>query len=645
MAEKLTYYYNNASPHIQFQSKWWSEKLKDEDRHQHIWGVVDGIKEAQSFRYKNYVLFGAFYSNLDLKGLEPGLQGMSQDTYLSHRVTLNVIKSCIDTAQSKIAKSRPRPFFMTEDGDWQMQRKAKMLTLYMDGWFDYAKVYQKTPMVFRDATIFGAGFVKLFIENGQVAIERVMPHELIVDDIEGMYGTPRQLHQEKNFFREVLADLYPDFKKEIMEAPSSVNKKYSTSYVADMVKVRESWHLPSGKDAKDGRHVISIANATLMSETYTKDYFPFVKYTWSDALIGYFGQGIAEELIGIQREINKILKNIQRAQELVAVPQVWVEGNSKVVSAHINNEIGGIKRFWGSPPIFMTPQAMSPEIYQYLESLYRRAYEITGISGLSAQSKKPSGLDAAVALRTMQDIETERFMITAQRYEELHLDIARMAIKMTKDLYEGDSEAGLEPARDLEVAAVDKEFMKKVKWKDIDLDEDKYVLRVFPTNLLPSTPAGKLESVQELMQVGFFDREDAIALLDFPDIKAVTSRITSARDDALRLISLMLEDGKYFSPEPFMNLKLCKTLTQSEYNKARTQNAPEERLELLRRFMDECDLALKKALEEEQKEAQEAQIEAAAQQMAQSGGQPVDPMAGAVAVPETPPVSELLPQV
>lgn len=638
MAGKPTFHYNQVQKTQSFVSKWWSldkTKVAEGGRHEHIFQVVDGIKKHQSTRYQSYLRFARLYCNVELQGLDAGLYSrvVNHEAYLTNRVTLNVIKSCTDTAQSKIAKNRPRPLFLTEDGDWLMQRKAKYLTMYMDGWMDFAKVYQKSPAIFRDGCVLGTGFLKLFIRDGQVQCERILANEIVVDEVEGMYGEPRQMHQIKNIPREVLLDLYPEHASKILEAQNCVERQYANQYAADMVKVIESWHLPSGENADDGRHCMAIDNCDLLDDAYHKDYFPFVPFRWSDSIVGYYGSGLAEELIGIQLEITKILKNIQLAQHLVAVPQVWLEGSSKVVAAHVNNQIGGIKRYIGTPPIFMTPTGMGPEIYGYLDSLYKRAYEITGISSMSAQSKKPSGLDAAIALRTMQDIETERFMITAQRFEEMHLDIARMAVDMTKDLFEGNSEAGIEPMKNLEIAAVDKEFMRRIKWKDINLDKDKYVLRCFPTNLLRATPAGKLEDIQELMQAGIFDRDDAVAALDYPDIKAVTSRMTASRDNILRLIALMLEEGKYFTPEPYMNLSLAKSLTQSEYEKARTQDAPEERLDLLRRFMDDCDAKI-----EEAKAAQ--QQEQMAAQMMQQGAQGV---MSPQAVPEAPPVSQLLP--
>jgi hypothetical protein len=75
-----------------------------------------------------------------------------------------------------------------------------------------------------------------------------------------------------------------------------------------------------------------------------------------------------------------------------------------------------------------------------------------------------------------------------------------------------------------------------------------------------------------------------------------------------------------------MNLQQAKMSVQSAYLKARMQYVPEDRLELLRRFMDDCDALADQAMQAQQ-EAMQAQ-QAAAQPMAN---------------PQLPPRSDLLP--
>lgn len=630
MAEIPTIYYNQTATSTDANNRWWT--LKDDTLFQSVWQVVKKTSENQSARSLNHIRYARLYHNVENYSLQPWAtpRQIPNDALLSSRVTLNVVKSCVDTVASKIAKNRPKPQFLTSDGDYSLQTKAKNLTQFIEGLFYSGKFYEINAQAFIDACVFGTGAVYMYYcpDEKTIKIERVLIEELVVNEIDGRYKTPSQIHRVRMVARDALASMYPKHLQSIVMAPSGLDASSTTS-TADVVKVIESWHLPSSKGAGDGKHSICIENATLFSEEYKHDSFPFVFQRWTDSLMGFWGIGLGEELLGIQLEINKLLRNIQISQHLMSVPQVWVESSSKVVAAQLNNEIGGIKKYTGNPPIFQVPPAMSAEVYNHLENLFSKAFQITGVSQLSASALKPAGIDAAVALREMSDIESERFMLVAQRYEESFMNLARMAINMCKALYEDE---GI----NINMKAPGKKSMTAISWKDVSLKDDQYIMKVWPTSLLPSSPAGKLQKVQEMMQAGFFDREDAIALLDFPDTEAVTSLITASRDDTLLMISNMLEKGIYDPPEPYMNLQLAMKLTQSAYIKARMNGYEDDKLELLRRFMSDLQTLMAPPPLAEAPVVPPVDM-----------GMPVPGIEGAplepIASPEAAPTSELLP--
>ncbi len=589
----VEYYNQTPAQTVEIKSKWWD--CKEADMATHVFGVVHKINEAKSYRTLNNVRFARLYQNMELIGLAAGQFAKSIDnqSFLQNRVTYNVIKSCIDTAAAKLAKNKPRPFFLTDGGSWDMQRRGMRLTKYMEGLFDSIgtgdgdnrTMYGLGRRGFVDAAVFGLGATKFFIENDNVKAERVLSNEIVVDDVEGRYEQPRQMHQEKLVHREILADTFPSkYRDKIMAAPSGVRGDSNGQSSADVVTVIESWHLPSIEGAKDGRKAISIENCTLDMDDWKKDYFPFAFQRWSPRLLGFEGAGLAEELIGIQLEINKMLRNIQISQHLMSVPQVWLEYASQTVTKHINNEKGGIKYYAGQPPIFMVPQAMSAEVYQHLETLYNKAFAITGISLLSAASAKPAGVDAAVAMRELQDIESERFQLVGLRYEDYYMDSTRICLDLLDDI----AATGKNPA--VRIKEGDKSAV--VKWSEVKMPKDQYTLRPFPTALLPSTPVGKLQKVQEMMQAGFWDKEESMELLDFPDIKSVVNLKTAQRRDLKRMIEDMIDGGEYQPPEPFINLEMAKGLAQSYYLWGRSEGMPEARLELLRRFMEDVESLL-----------------------------------------------------
>lgn len=562
-------------------AKWWNSKK--EEKANDISSFVDHLDKDQKYRSNDNLKFARLYGNYEITGLDAYRYTQVESSAVTkNRVTLNIVQSMIDTVVSKITKNKPRPTFLTSGGNWTLQQKAKKLTKYMDGVFSATEFYQKAALAFLDACIFGTGAIKIYAENGNVKAERVFIEELKIDDTEAFYGKPRQLHQVKYIQKDILKNMFPKKEKEI-EAADSNKDQYTmgqSSTALAMVKVVESWHLPSGENATDGRHTITVSDLTLFDEIYTKQFFPFVFFKWGVRPVGFFGQGLAEQLTGLQVEINKILRTIQVSMHLVSIPKLLVEASSKIVSAQLSNKIGGIIKYAGTPPQYAPLGSIPPELFSHLDRLYSRAYEVSGISQLSAQSLKPSGLDSGKALREFNDIESERFLAVSRRYEEAFMTAADIVIDISKDLYAHDT--------DLTVKVKGKKFIETIKWSDVDLADDQYMMDVFPTSVLSQTPAGRLQDVQELIQAGFLGKEDGLKLLDFPDLESSINMLNADSNNLDKIIESMIEKGKYISPEPYQNLENAVRKVQQAYLMHRMEGAPDSKLELLRRYMEEA---------------------------------------------------------
>lgn len=623
MAEILQEKVNQEyKPTDKFVTRWWTQK--DDVIHQHVFGTVGMIETRQNYRSLQNLKHARLYANLELLGIYAGIYTPASNDYLlPNRLTLNVIKSCIDTAASKIAKAKPRALILTDGGDWKQQRRAQKLTQYLDGAFDAGKIYEEKQKSFVDGEVFGTGALKVIKDRDKkcVRYERILIEELVIDDNDGLYGRPRSMYHKRLVNKEVIKALAPkELWPKIEEATNAMKEGGNSPEVRDLVKVIEAWHLPSSKNAKDGKHVLCLDTCTIACEPWTIDKFPFVFDRWNNKLIGFYGMGIAEELTGIQLEINKILRNIQLSMHLFAVPRVAVENGSQVSINSINNDLASILKYSGTAPAFMTPQAMAPDVYLHLWNLVSRAYEITGVSQLSAGSKKPEGLDSGAALREYQDIESDRFQLVGQRYEETFMDAAELTIIFTKEL---DEEFG-----NISIQVSDSGSMKTIKWKDVDMERDQFIMRVFPASILPTQPAGRLAKVTELVQAGFLDKETGMDLLDFPDIKAATDKMLAPRRLILKILDKMVEEGEYESPEPYMNLQLTEAIANQYYLYSRMANVPEDRLELIRRFIADTQALMKQA-------------------MPVVPGAPIDPGAAApmepIAAPLQAPTSDILP--
>lgn len=606
---------------------WW--KSKSDDLHSNVFQYVKHVEDSQSYKANQNLKYFRLYGNSDV--LPIGTYNFNRgDTGspTANRVTMNVVQSMIDTVVSKITKNKPRPMFLTDGGDWSLQRKAKKLTQFIEGQFYSSDFYAKAAVAFLHSCIFGTGAIKIYRVKNEIKCEHTFIDELVVDDNEAIYGQPRQMHQKKWIHREVLKTMFTSkAAKQAIDTVGKTEEDYMQPQASDvaaseMIQVVESWHLRSGPDANDGKHAITIPNFTLLEEQYDKDYFPFVFFRWGLRPLGFFGQGMSEQLQGLQLEINKILRTIQVSMHLVSIPKIFVEASSKIVTAHLNNKIGGIIKYVGTPPTPGQLGVIPAELFSHLDRLYQRCYEVVGVSQLAATSAKPAGLNSGKALRMYNDIETERFMSVGMRYEQAFLDGAKQFIDLAREI-DADEDSG-----DLTVKVKDNKFMKSIKWKDVDMDEDKYLMQMFPTSALSQNPAARLQEVQELMQGGLIGKENGMKLLNFPDLEAYYNMENAGLEDIERQIETMIDEGRYEQPEPYQNLGLGIQKMQQAYLMFRAQGAPDSKLELFRRWISDADDLLKSA------QMQMQQMQAAAQLQAQMSAQtPTAPVDAAAQTP------------
>lgn len=531
-----------------------------------------GLEDAQRSRLMDYVVYANLYGNVETTGFGPHEYANTSVRSRADKMAVNLIHNMVDTVVSKLCAPRIKATFLTEKGDYLLQRKAKKLEDVVHGILYENDFMFLDSQVIKDAAIFGIGLVKVVAEDSRVCIERVLPNEVFVDNAEALYGRPQCMYQVRYVSRDALIAAFPEHREAILNVKAETEYTYTPRELSDVVKVVEAW-----KIGASGRHVMATGDVTLLDDRYTKDWFPFAHYVWNPRVAGFYGEGLAEQLVPIQLELNKLLRRVQLSQHLMSVPYMLVENGSKVNKAQLNNEVGHIVNYTGRAPVPVVGQAMHPEVYQHIDRLIRWAYEVAGVSQMSAQSKKPVGLDSAPALRTFHDIESERFQLVSEMHERFVLQVAKLVVKTAQGI------------RNFKVKGVNKKFFEEVNWKDVDLEESDYVLKLHPTSMLPTTPSARLQKVGEMFRDGMLTPVEAMKLLDFPDVEAATAKKTAQLDLIQLQLAEMEEFGKYIAPEPFQNLQMCLEEATSYYIQLKIKHAPESTLSLFRKFIRACD--------------------------------------------------------
>ncbi len=559
--------------------KWWDANTKAE-RGQQLLSTAAYLKENQAYRYRQAAVYARLYGNMSLFSFAgTNTMKMDQMTGLpTDRPTFNLIQSATDTLVSRISQNRPTPVFLTDGGDYKQRTLSKKLNNFILGEFYNTKAYQHGEYMLRDALVEGTGCLKVFAKDDRVAIDRVLLTELMTDASEGIYGDPRRLYQLKLIDRQVLMDQFPDFAAKIKEAERAYPDQSSDSSksVSDLVMVVEGWSLKSGKNAKDGWHTIACSAGTLLDEQWDKDKFPFVFLHYATRLLGFWAQGIAEQLMGTQMEINSLLFTISKAIRLVGIPRVFVEEGSKVVKAHLNNEIGSIVTYRGTRPEYEVAPCVPAELYTQLQRLIEYGYQQCGVSAMQAGAQKPAGLNSGEAQRVYDDISTDRFAALSRRYDNIFIDLAYLVIDTAIDIAkETESYTTVYPSHD---------GTKEIDLPDLDLLEDSYVIQCFNKSSLPRDPAGRMQTVTEWIQAGFVSIREGRRLLDFPDLQQASKLANASEERIYCYLDKIIEDGEYTPPDPLMDLSLAKEISVQYYNLYQPAKLEEERAEQLMTF-------------------------------------------------------------
>lgn len=599
-------------------AQWWMAK-SDTDLCNELTSAAAFLKETQNFRARQAAIYARLYGNMSLFNfVGSNTSKMDQMTGLpSDRPTFNLIQSAADTLVSRISQSRPSPVFLTDNSDYKERRLAKQLNNFILGEFYQTKAYDKGAIMLRDALVEGTGCIHVYeTQDAKVGLERVLLTELFTDPNESIYGEPRQLYRLKLIDRQVLMENFPKFAKSIKAADSAYpdSSADSSKTVSDLVMVVEGWHLPSGKDSGDGRHSIACTSGVIFDEEWEKDKFPFVFLHYSPRLLGFWAQGLAEQLMGTQMEINSLLFTISKAIKLVGVPRVFVEKGSKIVKSHLNNEVGAIVEYSGTKPIYEVAPCVPQELYAQLQRLIDYGYQQCGVSAMQASSQKPAGLNSGEAIRSYDEISTDRMAALSRRYDNVFIDLAYLVTDLAMDIAKRDGQ--------YQTVYPNKNGAKQIDLPKMSLLKDPFVIQCFNMSSLPRDPSGRMAKITEMIQAGMISIKEGRRLLDYPDLEQVEKLANASEERIYQVMDNIVEEGEYAAPDPFMDLQLAGEIVVQYYNLYAACKLEEDRCEMLRTFHTQVN-ALKTAA---QPPAPPAPAPGANPAQAQAAPLPVSPL-------------------
>lgn len=503
------------------------------------------------------------------------------------QATRNIIRSVCDTATALIGKNLPRPRIVTDGGNWDLQQKAYQLDKFLVGAYKQGKIYSAAQSAFRDSTIFGTGAYILREHtkpDWHVRAHRILIDDLIVDEQECCdepcspnYYLRCTVPLDKALKLYGKDDYYAD---ELVKASGRSPTAWPNqrNVPRDHVVLVEAWHIEEGA----GIHTISVNGCELFAEKWDFDWPPIIVLYWSPPISGFYGDGVAYRQYGRQRRINYLYRWVQRCQDLIAVPRVWVDATNGPLRVQISNEIGEVVGVRGNPPVFQTPQAVGQEIYKWLDQLESGGYEDEGISQMSASNQLPPGIESAPAQREYSFKEGQRFAPVSQRWEDaVAAETTTKLLALYKARYEGNN---VTPS----VKWSSKKLVEQIPWDEVDLDTTQYEIRVEASSLSDLSPSGRLQAAIDLSQTGWIPPEEGRRLLAHPDLERTDKKYNASIEYA-EWASAQIIKGRYVPPCEYGDLDLQQSTVKADLQNAEMGGAPKAILELQRQFIRACE--------------------------------------------------------
>ena len=558
------------------------QRALDTQRAVKVNGCASRLWELSRPRRDNYARYWGLYSNMPLPGLTPRKFNQRIAELARGRLSLNAVSSVCDAYTAKITNQRPKVTFSansvgSENGDtWDLMQRAETLERFNDGMLYENDFYETGAQLESDTAVFGTACVIVAPEGEEketrITYKRDWAFSFFCDDVEAYGGDPRRMYRRQWMDRLVAMSLWPDYAEEIAGAQTDreddAGDTADEDGMTDTVCLTWAWCLPSGKgvwgnggtDTGDGMMCLTIGDVLVEKQPCTR--YPFEFLYIERPKNGIWGRGFAEQIQGIQYELDKIGRMIQEAMQFSSL-RFWIPTGANVNSLYMTDIVASGIPFDGpTPPIAVTPPAVAPEVYAREAYLYQKAFEIPGISQLSAQSQKPAGLNSGKALQTYADIESERFQVAFHQYQHLFLRLARQTIALCREL------AADNPS--FAVKSITHRTMSVVKWADAAMNDNDFAMKEYATSAFAETPEARLQQIQDSLNSGspLITPKEGRRLTRDPDLENFDSLNDASFNLAESMISDILNGRPARSPVAQMDLVEAARLGQLTWLRA-----------------------------------------------------------------------------
>jgi hypothetical protein len=508
-------------------------------------------KDAKQWRVRQWYMNMSFERGKQYVAWDSTKSGLAQlprgDKNIP-RITINKIRPIVRTEISKLTSQKPSAVALPASNDVEDVFAATAATQIWDSLYDRLHVGYEMRLVARDISVLGLGYLKVYWDankmdewseqEGDICIDHVSPFNIFVPDLSIVdhRKQPYILHvytKPLEWLTMTYEDLIPKDKKptvvaatEIADISSALDIRENNSK-PDASLVIEAWIKPGATNLLPKGGYITVVDEIIVEASLDgfpsgyKDY-PIVKFEHIPSG-QYYPACVIDDIIPLQREVNRTRSQRIQAKNMMAKPQVYYREGSLTVSK-INTAPG---QYIGVRPGFEYPAAAPmPQLPPYVaEELQALDVDMQSISGQHEVSRgtTPPGVEAATAIAYLQERDDSYLAPTFASIEEGLSQVAKCALTLAAEYWTGE--------RTVKVTGDNNGFSAEMfRGADIARGTD---IKIEAGSALPTSKAAKQALVMDMMRLGMIPPEEGLELLDIATLSRYTDN-RGTRPDELR---------------------------------------------------------------------------------------------------------------
>lgn len=443
-----------------------------------------------------------------------------QDSDLIAPAALNVTKSVVDTLVSKMTTKRPFPFVRSINGLQDTEQVAEAIQSFINILYDYKHVERLFIDAFADACIFGTGYV--YVDPVTYEISNLKPFELGLYTSELKYGTPKRMLIKRRAFPVALLEQY-GIKN--VKGDSEGNVQYFHHYI-DINKQEQELFV-------NGRSVKVLP--------YKSDKLPIIPVYYNKPCFGSKTVSVVQELEGIQNQIDECAAKASACNQAWSGNTTFIMASSNIKPVDIDNH--GNKVFTiadkynqssGTPFANVSSPVMDPSVQPWIEFLKRQAFDMIGVSQMSAEARVDPNVESGVMYRSVIDNESDRLSRATKHFVDAHTDLINLLVELLPE------DADVVP-QTLNTSSV--------KWRDVKKQRDLFKISFAVVEQKSRDISEQAKYVNALLNQGLIQLNEVGYYLNRPDMESAIGHISALYGGIKQCITRAIKYADYEIPD------------------------------------------------------------------------------------------------